>query len=130
MPITSVPTYDPQNPFYNPNFGYNNPNGSAWSDDQLNLGYQIGEQDKSSAWTRKLAMMGHGGTSNQDMFLRSQLGRAQEGYGAAQMDAPGITWQDYLKGLDLNRILADSSPTARGDRQNLITPNVRWARRP
>lgn len=130
MAITSWLTYDPKNPFYVPGQSYGNPGGSAWQDDPLNVGYQVGEQNNDSAWVRRLAQMGYGGMDTKSSFLRSLFGRAQEGYGAAQMDSPGLYFQDYLKGIDIERAWLDASPAARGDTSSMLSPNVRWQRRP
>ena len=48
MAITSWPSYNPRNPFYTPGAGYGNPGGSAWRDDPLNIGYQVGEQNNAA----------------------------------------------------------------------------------
>lgn len=129
MPMTSLPTYNPSNPFYDPTHSYGNPGGGAWKDDWLNIGYQVGETDQSAAWTKHLAEMGYGGMDNKSTFMRALYGRAQEGYGASRMQAPGLTWQDYLKTADLERLWQDSSPIARGDTSANYAPNARWQRR-
>lgn len=130
MAITSWPSYDPRNPFYVPGNSYGNPGGSSWQNDPLNIGYQIGEQNNAAAWTRRLAQMGYGGMDTKSAFLRSLFGRVQEGYEAAQMDSPGLYFQDYLPTVDLERSWLDASPSARGDTSANLAPNVRWQRRP
>lgn len=133
MAITSSPTYDPKNPFYSPGFNYGGAWGGGWRDDPLNTGYQVGEQNNAAAWTRRLAQMGYGGMDTKSAFLRSMFGRIQEGYGAAQMDAPGLYFQDYLSTITpdkLERSWLDASPSARGDTSAQLSPNVRWQRRP
>ena len=119
-----------QFPYYNPNdpYGWNGANPQT-QPDPTNVGWIYGEQNPESSFTRRLNDLGYGGTDPKSMFMRSQYGRAHEGYGAAKQTNLNLQWQDYLKNLDFERIYQNQSPNLKGFNDQSFAPPVRWQQR-
>jgi hypothetical protein len=128
--ITSMPAKDFYNGFYNPSnqYGWANPN-PAWQNQEGNVAWNLGEQQQSAPFTKKLAEAGFGGVDPKSQWGRSLYGRSQEGYGAAQLTNPGLSWQDYLGTLDFNKMYQEMTPSQKGFNDAQIRTPIRWQRR-
>lgn len=66
---------------------------------------------------RYLSTAGFGGFGNEDQWARSLYGRTQQGYQAAELNNPNLSYRDYLTGLGsdwLRTAYANLTPNQRG----------------
>ena len=134
----AISSYNPNNPFYDPNDPYGWQPGMATPDapgsinETGNALWIYGEQNPEAPWTAALAAKGLNGVDAKSLWARSQFGRMYEGYNAAKQKNVNYQWQNHLRANvdNLDRMWLEQSPTTRGDNDPAFAPKSRWQMRP
>lgn len=119
------PDYGPRHPYLDPNYSYGGATGHQ-NTAFFNIAANGDPQAYYGLW---LAQNGYDDNSAQSKLARGLYQRFQQGFSAAQLESPELTWRNYLDQQNLGQIMGGMSLENMGVDTGRYTGRDRWGLR-
>ena len=119
------PNYNPQHPYFDPNYSY----GGAAGHQNTAFFNIAANSDPQAYYGLWLGQNGYDANGAQAKVARGLYQRYQQGYGAAQLLSPELTWKDYLGQQNIGNDINSMSLENTGVDTGRYTGRDRWGLR-